>query len=83
MNNHELTHATDGALRVARRQSLQARDLMCKVSDRLEVLEHGDKTEEGVYHKSQGAAAQTDQLAEIIERELDERGADYTPRSEL
>jgi len=83
MNENELTHATDGALRVARRQSLQARDLMVKLSDRLEVHEHGDMTREGVYHKSQAAAAQSDQLADLIERELDSRGADYTPRSKL
>jgi hypothetical protein len=56
---------------------------MVKLSDRLEVHEHGDMTREGVYHKSQAAAAQSDQLADLIERELDSRGADYTPRSKL
>jgi len=83
MNENEIAHATDGALRVARRQYIQASLLAKKAHSRLELDEHGDESREGLYHNSISTVASGRLAVERIERELDHREADYCPRSEV
>ena len=82
-NENELEHATDGALRVARRQMIKSAQLAQKATERLEQHEYGDETREGVYHKTTTNTASGYQAADLIEDELDRRDADYKPRSEI
>ncbi len=83
MPHNEIAHATDGALRVARRQLIMAGELGQRAHDRLELDEYGDETREGVFHTVMSCTATGFQSATKIERELDERGAEYKPRSEV
>lgn len=79
----EIDHATDGALRVSRRQLLRAFEESRKANDRLELDEHGDPTREGVDWKVSSVSACAMQAVEQIEKELDDRDADYRPRRDV
>lgn len=83
MNENEIAHATNGALRVARRQMLQSAALAKKAEERLDLDETGDRTREGVWHNVTTNVAAGHQAAEKMERELDSRDADYKSRSEV
>lgn len=80
---NELEEQTDGALRTARRQYLQAAVIAQKAHDRLDLEEVGDRTRDGVWNKSRGMAAQAHQTAKQIKRELDRRDAEYKSRREV
>ena len=80
---NELEEQTDGALRTARRQYLQAAILTQKAHDRLELEQVGDRTIDGVWNKSKGVIADGHHTAKDIKDELDRRDADYKPRSEI
>ena len=76
----ELEHATDGALRVARRKMLMVNELSQHAYERLELDEYGDqKRSNGMWDNVAGAMFSGGESARHIEEELDKRGADYKP----
>lgn len=73
----EIEDATDGALRVARRNMIKSHVLSVKTRDRLDLGENGDRTQEGVWHHVMSGAATGEEAARLIEKELDDRDAEY------
>ena len=79
----EIEHATDGALRVSRRQMYRAFKEARKAHERLELEENGDFTTQGVeWNVSTSFTAAMDSI-KLIEKELDARDAHYKPRNKI
>ena len=77
----ELEHATDGALRVARRKMLMANELSRQAYERLELAEYGDMSRSnGVWDNVAATEATTDEAVKRLESELDKRDAPYKPK---
>ena len=79
----EIEDATDGALRVARRNMIKVHVLSRKTNDRLDLEENGDKTCEGVWHHVASSEATGHEAVRLIEKELDARGAEYRSFSDV
>lgn len=73
----EIEDATDGALRVARRNMIKSHVQAKKARDRLDLIENGDRTQEGVWHHVVSGVATADEAVSLIEKELDARDAEY------
>jgi hypothetical protein len=83
--DNELEEQTSGALRVARRQYLQAYILSRKADNRIEMQEYGDEARDGrsVFQLSRSAIAASEQTAKLIKNELNRRDEDYQSRQEI